>query len=911
LAASASNHSDLELCNVTFAESRVGSTLILDFFIGSLLFCAFLLREGFRYVRERRKSESSLPLLNGKGSADSAESLLGSGRKKSIAQLVAEFFKVFYRVQRVSLMAVAEEKGAAAMLYLTFQRYTIIILSLISFLSLVIILPINITGGNQYCGFAVTTYQNINFSDTGKLWALGVMSCIFSILFYVFLYFFQHRVVETRQKLRSLEPLAGRTLMVRGIPVEKRTQEDVADFFSSHGCTLEVTRFLHITTTIMARRKELRRVMTRRRRMERKGERTKDIDVEVKAAKERLKNAVDEELQPDGIAFASFLSADDADVAAKKLRLPVVGSACRSHFSVYQAPAPKDIIWKNIRNRPLGIAGRMLAVNIPLFLLFFLFTTPVSLFSAVTEVSIAILQQNATDVLDKYAKAIESLPTLLRSLAFSYIPTLITLIVNTIMLTCIKASTRLEGHWSSADVQKSALKKSFAFLLLNVLVLPALALSSAASIITYIQTGDVWTALGDIFLLSSGTFFVNYVIQATFTSAILSVFHLFDSIVFGIIGRLFSRCCRCCGCCGAGKGRERRGSEERGRYGDGEDEYGRAHSASVQSRPFSFSSSHGGGRVEEGEEEEDEHDRKRYEQKKGTATSTPNIVRNEDGEKDESRAEADKSASGSVGRVEAGRIAETGGRPTSFSNADEVAMAEERWEAIDEELDEVEEEMEAASAGIEYASNRMSARHSVVSSKKGQRRREGEKKEEKALFTPPPPHFGPFTLFYYYALCLSILALAMTFSVTVPIIAPAALLYFCVRRVVDKYNIVVLSPPSVLNIHGTLSNEVIDCALGALLTGQLVMAGFLKVKGAEGPFILTLIFFAFTLLLLLGPRAKVAEAILKKINNKRKRLSAESTLSVADSYHGEYVDPYLIAAEKMVGEVHDVKGAIV
>ena len=131
--------------------------------------------------------------------------------------------------------------------------------------------------------------------------------------------------------------------------------------------------------------------------------------------------------------------------------------------------------------------------------------------------------------------------TFIHAVIFSYLPSLILLVINVVLLyTIYAAANYLEPYLTHSETQRAIMQKSFLFLLFNSVLLPALSLGSINALLgrfeQQIQCGHSLTSneavhghgevllkdaesnikcgsslLGAVFLQGSGSYFIVYV----------------------------------------------------------------------------------------------------------------------------------------------------------------------------------------------------------------------------------------------------------------------------------------------------------------------------------------------------------------------------------------------------------------
>ena len=96
-----------------------------------------------------------------------------------------------------------------------------------------------------------------------------------------------------------------------------------------------------------------------------------------------------------------------------------------------------------------------------------------------------------------------------------YLPTLLILLLNQLLLLVIYWLTRFENRLRFSSYQKSILNRSFIYIFLNMLFFPGLAVPAATNMFKLINENifQINTLLRSFYTLKNGTFFVNLMIQ--------------------------------------------------------------------------------------------------------------------------------------------------------------------------------------------------------------------------------------------------------------------------------------------------------------------------------------------------------------------------------------------------------------
>lgn len=183
---------------------------------------------------------------------------------------------------------------------------------------------------------------------------------------------------------------------------------------------------------------------------------------------------------------------------------------------------PYDFIWQNVGGtrgfyffRRLGLL--MLSILILLFL-----STPAALLAAL---------RSAVGGVD--ASWVNDLPDPLGNILQAYLPSMLIVMLNQLLLFLIDISAYMERHYSHTEVQNSILHKAVIYLTLNMLIIPGFTIAATKSFINILSDKEFLLAdiLGELHVGDFGAFLVNVLLQkATFSS----IFYLLRGTEIGM-----------------------------------------------------------------------------------------------------------------------------------------------------------------------------------------------------------------------------------------------------------------------------------------------------------------------------------------------------------------------------------------
>uniref|UniRef100_A0A2K6ESA2 Transmembrane protein 63A n=1 Tax=Propithecus coquereli TaxID=379532 RepID=A0A2K6ESA2_PROCO len=433
--------------------------------------------------------------------------------------------------------------GEDAIHYLSFQRHLIFLLAVVSFLSLCVILPVNLSGDlldKDPYSFGRTTIANLQ-TDKDLLWLHTVLAVIYLLLTVGFM---RH---HTRSVKYKEESLVRRTLFITGLPRDAK-KEAVESHFRDAYPTCEVVdvRLCYHVAKLMHLCKERRKTeksLTYYSSLQAKtGQRTlinpkpcgqfcccevrgcewEDAISYYARMKDRLLERITEEErhvqdQPLGMAFVTFQDKSMATYILKDFNAcKCQGLRCKgepqpssysrelsaSKWTVTFAAYPEDICWKNLSIQGLRWWLQWLGINFILFVGLFFLTTPSIILSTMDKFNVT--------------KPIHALNDPIIS---QFFPTLLLWSFSALLPSIVYYSTLLESHWTKSGENRIMMTKVYIFLIFMVLILPSLGLTSLDFFFRWLfdkTSTESTIRLECVFLPDQGAFFVNYVIASAF-----------------------------------------------------------------------------------------------------------------------------------------------------------------------------------------------------------------------------------------------------------------------------------------------------------------------------------------------------------------------------------------------------------
>ncbi|XP_051976867.1 CSC1-like protein 1 [Xyrauchen texanus] len=463
---------------------------------------------------------------------------------------------------------IKERCGVDAVHYLSFQKHLIALQLLICVLSVLFILPVNLSGnllGNNPNNFGRTTIANLKQGDK-LLWLHTVFAVLYLMLTVALL-----RRHTSKMKGTKCE-MARKTLFVNSVPTTACEESIKTHFIEAYPtCNVsdvnlcyDVAKLINLDKNRKRAEKNLehyRKILEQHGRREvintrpcsylcscchcqscEKVDAIEYYSSQKAALVEEVNNLREsEKLAPLGMAFvtlqneymASYILKDfnalncgggARGVAGEEMR---VGIKCGCgqepqpssksaelrvrRWKVNYAPNPHNIYWENLSVRGWRWWLRCLLLNIALFILLFFLTTPSIIISTMDKFNVT--------------KPIHYL----NSAVFSqFLPTLLLWTFSALLPTIVYYSTLGEAHWTRSSENMSMMYKLYIFLIFMVLILPSLGLTSLDVFFRWVfdSQSEGKLRFECVFLPDQGAFFVNYVIAAALVGSGMELLRL-------------------------------------------------------------------------------------------------------------------------------------------------------------------------------------------------------------------------------------------------------------------------------------------------------------------------------------------------------------------------------------------------
>ncbi|CAK9817995.1 Calcium permeable stress-gated cation channel 1 [Anthophora quadrimaculata] len=514
---------------------RYNGTLITDAYAGipqnillnliGFLFLVIL----FGLLRKKAWNYGRLALLNttdegwtelfyGDNEARDTDAIcVESSVNSRLSQVDRGFLSWIITAFRVTDEELLQRAGPDGLLYISFERYLIILMSLMVTISLCIALPINFHGNMQgdNATFGHTTLSNLD-PMSAWIWVHTVL-----LLFYLPIggYIMRNFLKKVRESRHASE-LAARTLLISEIPKHQCNVETLTDYFKETFPALTVEEVTLAYDTRRLAILDMKRECAEQARLycENYAKKRQPLEMyphpcgqvigcccrnKVNAqefymneemrltalVKEAKKVALS---KPLGVAFVTLGTPSAAKTMKKEL-----SSLPSLKWVVNYAPIPSDIFWENLSiPRPYWYLNAIL-INFALGIVLFFLTTPAVIVSALNKLPITGEIMNLSPVVS------------------SFLPTVLLVSVAALMPVLVARSESLVRHWTRSSLNRAVMTKTLLLLLLMVLILPSLGLTSAQAFLEWTVNAKNDTGRWDcVFLPDQGALFVNYVITA-------------------------------------------------------------------------------------------------------------------------------------------------------------------------------------------------------------------------------------------------------------------------------------------------------------------------------------------------------------------------------------------------------------
>ncbi|KJE91767.1 hypothetical protein CAOG_02857 [Capsaspora owczarzaki ATCC 30864] len=436
--------------------------------------------------------------------------------------------------------------GIDAIHYLVFTRVLLVLTAAMALLSTGVVLPINYLASDSFHGFAATTISNIP-SNSNSIWVHVVFTGVYAFGTYYALSRFYAWVQRTHHQWRVER---HDTVMISNIPIEVGPEIVRQHFgWAYPEATVRDVRLAYDVreiSSVFKRLRHARHALDRAEGLRRRDggdgptsrkpmfygpvvndieyyrEEIRALEAQVESCKQRLQGA------SAGIAFVSFEAPEMAATIIAQHRSGWPKHSMHSallrptSWFVELAPLPSDIHWPALGISNFAWYIRFLVVNAILLLFLLFFTTPISLLSSLERLS-------KTEAFSGISASIAD-----SSFLTNYLPTLLLFLFALLLPLIIFWSTELEEHRTRSNMHLSLARKTFAYLVMSILILPGFLLTSADAFIeiTLGKNESLVDKFECVFLPDNGALFVNYLLMASLLGIPIAMLNLLPLLVF-------------------------------------------------------------------------------------------------------------------------------------------------------------------------------------------------------------------------------------------------------------------------------------------------------------------------------------------------------------------------------------------
>jgi calcium permeable stress-gated cation channel len=449
---------------------------------------------------------------------------------------------------------VFETYGIDVLTYLQFIKFCFSVFALMAIVGLLVLLPTNLSGDYQYTGLNATTMANID-QDDNRHWIHLLATYTFTggIVFLAYYYFGEY--LRRMHEYRKLPLACNYTIMVKGIPPEITTAQQLYDQFDKFYPSQVVSAHLIYNTEkldqmirqmydyrveLEAAETELRATRIRPTHKIYKlgevslpnalvGDEVDSIDF-FRSHLKLLEDTIPEEQKkiteessagdypPTDAGFITFKTL----IAANQCAQTEYTSASVSYWRVKFAPAPSDINWETLKVGLVNSLSRTALVSILVAMLIVFWAAPVTAIASLSNLHSvkAVWAQPFVDWV--YAQ-----PEWISATFTRLVPSALLVLIMLLPVHLFRLFVTQERQDTSSAAELSSFRKYYLFVLFNVLLLSTLTSQITTIVGTLLDnpTGvaiDLARTMGQT-LPNFGGFFINYMVNSTFLGGALGL----------------------------------------------------------------------------------------------------------------------------------------------------------------------------------------------------------------------------------------------------------------------------------------------------------------------------------------------------------------------------------------------------
>ncbi|KAE9022326.1 hypothetical protein PR001_g11676 [Phytophthora rubi] len=206
-----------------------------------------------------------------------------------------------------------------------------------------------------------------------------------------------------------------------------------------------------------------------------------------------------------------------------------------TRWQLEAAPEPDDIDWQSVSFPFAKRTVVVLLVNVCILVVLLLFTSPIAVTSAISSSSSYSTgaAQSLSDLVEQLGDLVKKVSPLMAKLLATYIPTLILVMINAVLLNVLQIAGRIQPISTDSAKERLILRTASVYLIFNTIFVPSLAFMSIDAVLLYLEDdGEVLGMLGTLFLHNSGIFYVDYVLQRCFLGTALVLLRATEYVKF-------------------------------------------------------------------------------------------------------------------------------------------------------------------------------------------------------------------------------------------------------------------------------------------------------------------------------------------------------------------------------------------
>ncbi|CAD7014866.1 unnamed protein product [Ceratitis capitata] len=454
---------------------------------------------------------------NGTEEGRSSISLSASDSTQSPIQADQGFFAWIIITWKLQKEQILMHTGPDAVHYLSFQKHLMTVMAIVTLVSLIIILPVNLFSGpsegrSDLNAFGHTTMENVPYESPWQ-WVHVIVTIIYAPLIVL--------IMRRSSGRNAFKTASTRTIMISNISASDRNKTVIRHYIQElfPDVNIEDVQIAYNISKLTVRSAEYEKILDARLYCEYHRDRD-TLQVQPNLCSCAKENAFAyyqrEERKLSGDVARLRASALNEPLGIAFITVSTVHEAQNivSHFTpgTYRkwnlefAPSPDDLFWENLNVSKSNWYFKWGVVNFILFLALFFLTTP------------AIV----LNFLNTYALAKGNIYQI-SPVVSEFLPTLLLWTLAALMPVIVAFSDKWLAHYTRSLQNYSIMIKCFCYLLLMILILPSLGLTSAQKLIEWSISNDTirWHC---VFMPDRGSFYVNYVITAAFIAVTMTKF---------------------------------------------------------------------------------------------------------------------------------------------------------------------------------------------------------------------------------------------------------------------------------------------------------------------------------------------------------------------------------------------------